>query len=153
MEVFYYLVFGGLAAVVAGLELGKSAKDRVTTSQAFNSFKNNYVLVYSLMMCMSFFDSWRIFVLPDLGFMAFINLVQPGTGCKGRTCTTSTASTASTRATSAASSSPASDPPCSSAPSSDHSPTSRGGRGRASPTASATSSAASPSTPPSTRSS
>uniref|UniRef100_A0A0E0NNR7 Molybdate-anion transporter n=2 Tax=Oryza TaxID=4527 RepID=A0A0E0NNR7_ORYRU len=50
MEVFYYLVFGGLAAVVAGLELGKSAKDRVTTSQAFNSFKNNYVLVYSLMM-------------------------------------------------------------------------------------------------------
>ncbi|KAG8073140.1 hypothetical protein GUJ93_ZPchr0006g41857 [Zizania palustris] len=50
MEVFYYLVFGGLAAVVAGLELGKSGKDRVTTSQAFNSFKNNYVLVYSLMM-------------------------------------------------------------------------------------------------------
>lgn len=122
MEVFYYLVFGGLAAVVAGLELGKSAKDRVTTSQAFNSFKNNYVLVYSLMMCMSFFDSWRIFVLPDLGFMAFINLVQPGTGCKGRTCTTSTASTASTRVTLAASSSPASAPRCSSAPSSDPSP-------------------------------
>nr|BAJ89044.1 predicted protein [Hordeum vulgare subsp. vulgare] len=50
MEVFYYLVFGGLAAVVAALELGKSGKDRVATPTAFNSFKNNYVLVYSLMM-------------------------------------------------------------------------------------------------------
>jgi MFS transporter, MFS domain-containing protein family, molybdate-anion transporter len=51
MEVFYYVVFGALAAVVAGLELGKSGKDRVATTSAFNSFKNNYVLVYSLMMC------------------------------------------------------------------------------------------------------
>ncbi|CAM0870917.1 unnamed protein product [Alopecurus aequalis] len=50
MEVFYYLVFGALAAVVAGLELGKSGKDRVATTTAFNAFKNNYVLVYSLMM-------------------------------------------------------------------------------------------------------
>ncbi|KAG2555272.1 hypothetical protein PVAP13_9KG566200 [Panicum virgatum] len=50
MEVFYYVVFGALAAVVAGLELGKSGKDRVATTSAFNSFKNNYVLVYSLMM-------------------------------------------------------------------------------------------------------
>jgi hypothetical protein len=53
MEVFYYVVFGALAAVVAGLELGKSGKDRVATTSAFNSFKNNYVLVYSLMMCTS----------------------------------------------------------------------------------------------------
>nr|CAB3497293.1 unnamed protein product [Digitaria exilis] len=44
MEVFYYVVFGALAAVVAGLELGKSGKDRVATTSAFNSFKNNYVL-------------------------------------------------------------------------------------------------------------
>jgi len=51
MEAFYYLVFGALAAVVAALELGKSGKDRVATSPAFNSFKNNYILVYSLMMC------------------------------------------------------------------------------------------------------
>jgi hypothetical protein len=51
MEVFYYLVFGALSAVVAGLELGKSGKDRVATPTAFNAFKNNYVLVYSLMMC------------------------------------------------------------------------------------------------------
>ena len=51
MELFYYLVFGALSAVVAGLELGKSGKDRVATPTAFNAFKNNYVLVYSLMMC------------------------------------------------------------------------------------------------------
>jgi hypothetical protein len=49
--VFYYLVFGALAAIVAALELAKSGKDRVATSPAFNSFKNNYILVYSLMMC------------------------------------------------------------------------------------------------------
>lgn len=50
MEIFYYMVFGGLAAVVAALELSKSNKDRINTSSAFNSFKNNYLLVYSLMM-------------------------------------------------------------------------------------------------------
>uniref|UniRef100_A0A1J3EQX7 Molybdate-anion transporter n=1 Tax=Noccaea caerulescens TaxID=107243 RepID=A0A1J3EQX7_NOCCA len=50
MEVFYYLVFGVLGLVVAALELSKSNKDRINTSSAFNSFKNNYLLVYSLMM-------------------------------------------------------------------------------------------------------
>lgn len=50
MEAFYYLVFGALGAVVAALELSKNNKDRINTSQAFNSFKNNYLLVYSLMM-------------------------------------------------------------------------------------------------------
>ncbi|RYR48175.1 hypothetical protein Ahy_A07g034171 isoform A [Arachis hypogaea] len=50
MEVFYYMVFGVLAAVVAALELSKSNKDRINTSSAFNSFKNNYLIVYSLMM-------------------------------------------------------------------------------------------------------
>ena len=50
MEVFYYLVFGCLGAVVAALELSKNNKDRINTSPAFNSFKNNYLLVYSLMM-------------------------------------------------------------------------------------------------------
>ncbi|CAH2048400.1 unnamed protein product [Thlaspi arvense] len=50
MEIFYFVVFGGLAAIVAGLELSKSNKDRINTSSAFNSFKNNYLLVYSLMM-------------------------------------------------------------------------------------------------------
>ncbi|KVH89981.1 Major facilitator superfamily domain, general substrate transporter [Cynara cardunculus var. scolymus] len=50
MELFYLLVFGGLAVVVATMELSKSNKDRINTSSAFNSFKNNYLLVYSLMM-------------------------------------------------------------------------------------------------------
>ncbi|XP_074317667.1 uncharacterized protein LOC141653721 [Silene latifolia] len=50
MELFYMLVFGGLAAVVAALEFSKNSKDRITTSSAFSSFKNNYLLVYSLMM-------------------------------------------------------------------------------------------------------
>ena len=50
MEFFYYVMFGGLAAVVAALELSKTNKDRTNTSAAFNSFKNNYLVVYSLMM-------------------------------------------------------------------------------------------------------
>ncbi|KAL3651298.1 hypothetical protein CASFOL_004300 [Castilleja foliolosa] len=50
MELFYYMVFGALSAVVAALELSKSNKDRINTSSAFSSFKNNYLLVYSLMM-------------------------------------------------------------------------------------------------------
>ncbi|KAJ9539584.1 hypothetical protein OSB04_026090 [Centaurea solstitialis] len=50
MEVFYYMVFGVLGLIVAALELSKNNKDRVTTSQPFTSFKNNYLLVYSLMM-------------------------------------------------------------------------------------------------------
>ncbi|WCJ32443.1 Major facilitator superfamily protein [Euphorbia peplus] len=50
MEVFYYMVFGVLSAIVAALELSKTNKDRINTSPAFNSFKNNYLLVYSLMM-------------------------------------------------------------------------------------------------------
>ncbi|KAL5707790.1 hypothetical protein ACHQM5_018651 [Ranunculus cassubicifolius] len=50
MEIFYFLVFGGLSLIVAALELSKSNKDRINTSTVFNSFKNNYVVVYSLMM-------------------------------------------------------------------------------------------------------
>ncbi|KAK0593353.1 hypothetical protein LWI29_035192 [Acer saccharum] len=50
MEMFYYLVFGGLGAVVAAIELSKTNKDRINTTSNFNSFKNNYLLVYSLMM-------------------------------------------------------------------------------------------------------
>ncbi|KAL2921769.1 Molybdate-anion transporter [Bienertia sinuspersici] len=50
MEIFYYLVFGSLAAVVAAIELTKNNKDRINTPSVFNSFKNNYLLVYSLMM-------------------------------------------------------------------------------------------------------
>ncbi|KAJ3690334.1 hypothetical protein LUZ61_019498 [Rhynchospora tenuis] len=50
MEIFYYIVFGVLSAVVAVLELSRTSKDRVATSSAFTSFKNNYLVVYSLMM-------------------------------------------------------------------------------------------------------
>ncbi|KAL2550817.1 Major facilitator superfamily protein [Forsythia ovata] len=50
MELFYYMVFGAMAAVVAVMELSKTNKDRINTSSVFDSFKNNYLLVYSLMM-------------------------------------------------------------------------------------------------------
>ncbi|KAI4330973.1 hypothetical protein MLD38_029209 [Melastoma candidum] len=50
MEPFYYVLFGALTSVVAALELSKTNKDRINTSSAFNSFKNNYLVVYSLMM-------------------------------------------------------------------------------------------------------
>ncbi|KAK7384946.1 hypothetical protein VNO78_30649 [Psophocarpus tetragonolobus] len=42
--------FPSLATVMAALELNKSNKDPINTSFTFNSFKNNYFLVYSLMM-------------------------------------------------------------------------------------------------------
>lgn len=63
MELFYYLVFGGLSAVVAVLELTKTSKDQVATSPAFNAFKNNYLVVYSLMM-----GSTLLPLLSDLSF-------------------------------------------------------------------------------------
>lgn len=44
------MVFGVLGTIVAITELSKSNKDRINTSQPFNSFKNNYLVVYSLMM-------------------------------------------------------------------------------------------------------
>ncbi|KAH7513672.1 uncharacterized protein LOC107430089 [Ziziphus jujuba] len=50
MEVLYFLIFGALSVVVAALELSKTSKDRINTTSAFNAFKNNYLLVYSLMM-------------------------------------------------------------------------------------------------------
>ncbi|KAK6926061.1 Molybdate-anion transporter [Dillenia turbinata] len=50
MEMYYMLVFGALVAVVVALEMSKTKKDRISTSPAFSSFKNNYLFVYSLMM-------------------------------------------------------------------------------------------------------
>ncbi|KAK6947976.1 Molybdate-anion transporter [Dillenia turbinata] len=50
MEIFYWLLFVVLGATLAGLELSRTSRDRITTSSAFSSFKNNYLLVYSLMM-------------------------------------------------------------------------------------------------------
>lgn len=69
MELFFYVVFGGLASVVAALELSKNNKDRINTSSAFSSFKNNYLLVYSLMMGRSVFSLLDLFhFLIDLFF-------------------------------------------------------------------------------------
>ena len=80
MELFYYMVFGALGAVVAAVELSKANKDRITTSQAFTSFKNNYLLVYSLMMgtfsiTFLYFTSFRLFiiVLPQIYKFSQIN--------------------------------------------------------------------------------
>lgn len=51
MEPFYTVVFGVLAAVAAVLELTKSKDSAAdTSSKEFTRFKNNYVLVYALMM-------------------------------------------------------------------------------------------------------
>ncbi|KAL9406658.1 hypothetical protein Peur_003630 [Populus x canadensis] len=50
MLIFYFMVFGGLAAMVAALEFSKTSRDRINTSSTFSSFKNNYLVVYSLMM-------------------------------------------------------------------------------------------------------
>ncbi|KAH8970958.1 hypothetical protein BDL97_02G116200 [Sphagnum fallax] len=50
MEIFYYIVFALQILVLVALEFSKSRKDRITTSPAFNAFKNNYILVFSLMM-------------------------------------------------------------------------------------------------------
>ncbi|GAQ80841.1 major facilitator superfamily protein [Klebsormidium nitens] len=50
MEFFFYLIFGILAIICAASELSKGQKDKYTTIPAFEAFKNNYLLVYSLMM-------------------------------------------------------------------------------------------------------
>ncbi|KAL3677576.1 hypothetical protein R1sor_027524 [Riccia sorocarpa] len=50
MESFYYLVFGVQVAILLAMELGQGQKDRIATSSAFSSFKNNYLVVYCLMM-------------------------------------------------------------------------------------------------------
>ncbi len=54
---FYYSLFGGWALAAAGLELGsrfgKKASSLVATD-LFKSFRNNYLIVYSLMMGMWF---------------------------------------------------------------------------------------------------
>lgn len=50
MEFYFYAVFGIQVMVLVALEFGKSSKDRIVTSPVFNAFKNNYLVVYSLMM-------------------------------------------------------------------------------------------------------
>lgn len=50
MDLMYVVVFGVLVVLCCGLEFSKGKKDKVQTSPAFESFKNNYLVVYSLMM-------------------------------------------------------------------------------------------------------
>ncbi|CAI5478985.1 unnamed protein product, partial [Closterium sp. Yama58-4] len=54
MEAFFWAVFGALVVLCAGLEGSKGQRDKLQTSPAFQSFKNNYLLVYSLMMGMAY---------------------------------------------------------------------------------------------------
>ena len=50
METFYWTVFGGLLAAVIALQLSNRSADKLQTSDAFKVFKNNYLIVYCLMM-------------------------------------------------------------------------------------------------------
>lgn len=50
---FYYGLFGGWALAAAGLELGSrfgKKASAIVTTDLFKGFRNNYLLVYSLMM-------------------------------------------------------------------------------------------------------
>lgn len=46
----YYVLFAVLAAAAAGLELTKPAETQQIKNPEFRSFRNNYLVVYSLMM-------------------------------------------------------------------------------------------------------
>ena len=51
MELFYIAVFGVVAAAAAALELTKTKGSAAeNTSREFMRFRNNYVVVYALMM-------------------------------------------------------------------------------------------------------
>lgn len=50
MEIFYVVVFGVLAVCAAVLETTKKTSNVDNSSKEFSRFKNNYVLVYALMM-------------------------------------------------------------------------------------------------------
>lgn len=50
MENFYYVVFGLLALMCLGVELRKEKAEKTISSEGFKSFRNNYLLVYTLMM-------------------------------------------------------------------------------------------------------
>mmetsp|Transcript_13957 Transcript_13957/g.42093 ORF Transcript_13957/g.42093 Transcript_13957/m.42093 type:complete len:460 (-) Transcript_13957:1680-3059(-) len=50
MEPVYYVLFGGLAVTAAALELTKPAETTQIKNTDFRRFRNNYLMVYSLMM-------------------------------------------------------------------------------------------------------
>ncbi|CAM6128811.1 unnamed protein product [Calypogeia fissa] len=65
MEVFYHMVFWVLVLVLGAVELSKSSKDRVATTTAFTAFKNNYLVVYSLMMAGDWIQGPYVYALYD----------------------------------------------------------------------------------------
>ncbi|CAM6117418.1 unnamed protein product [Calypogeia fissa] len=65
MELFYHVVFWVLVLVLGALELSKSSKDRVATTSAFTAFKNNYIVVYSLMMAGDWMQGPYVYALYD----------------------------------------------------------------------------------------
>lgn len=50
MESFYLVTFAVLVALCAALELSKQREGKALTNAAFRAFRNNYLLVYALMM-------------------------------------------------------------------------------------------------------
>lgn len=50
MDLFYIIVFSGLAALAGALEFTKPADLTAVKNAEFRRFRNNYLLVYSLMM-------------------------------------------------------------------------------------------------------
>ena len=51
MEQFFYVLFAVLGVGCAALEFTKGKlSDKLQTTTVFNAFKNNYLVVYSLMM-------------------------------------------------------------------------------------------------------
>lgn len=50
MEAFYIVLFAALAALAALLETGRGRSSGGALTRDFVAFRNNYVLVYALMM-------------------------------------------------------------------------------------------------------
>ena len=84
METFLLLVFASLAALTAILELSKRQKSKQeTTNRDFIRFRNNYVLVYALMMGKSHLPHpWRYRETPA----AFPNCFVSNDGNSTRAC-------------------------------------------------------------------
>lgn len=50
MESFYLVMFAGLVCLCVVLELSKQRDGKIVSDVAFRAFRNNYLLVYALMM-------------------------------------------------------------------------------------------------------
>ena len=50
MESFYWVTFAVLVALCGALELSKQREAKVVSNASFKAFRNNYLVVYALMM-------------------------------------------------------------------------------------------------------